>query len=61
MRTLFWPLSRNSNVIHNTVTIFLFIEITHLSYSTYKSENYMHCKNHAHTILTIIPQLKRDL
>ena len=61
MRTLFWPLSRNSNLLSDTVTTFWFIEIIRLSYSTYHSGNSMQSKNYEHTILTVIPQLKRDL
>ena len=61
MSILFWPLFLNSNVIYNLIEIFWFIEITRLPHSSNQSENWMQSKNYEYTILTVIPQLKRDL
>ena len=48
-------------MISNTTDIFWFIEITRLPHSSNQSENWMQSGNYEYTILTVIPQLKRDL
>ena len=61
MSKLFWPLARHSNVISNTIDIFWFIEITRTPHSSNQSKNWMQSENYEYTILTVIPQHKRDL